>query len=465
MKKKNILMNISVNKLHPHPDNPRKDIGDISELTESIKKNGIMQNLTVIPYDALEKAPDEQTDINKLTMSSEYYVLIGHRRLSAAKKAGIDSVPCKLITNISRNDQIAIMLEENIQRNDLTIYEQAQSFQLMLDLGETEDSLAKKTGFSKQTIRSRVELAKLDKDIFKEKSEDEGFQMTLKDINMLKKIEDVEARNEVLKSCETSGQLQWKVANKIKEIEKESNCKTIIKMLMEKGAKPAPESYQRERYSNKWNTVKTYSLGDEPPKRIQLPKSDEPYYFYKCFNYIEIAQKTKKVKKELTPEEMKIKARDAAKKELNAINKKLDEDIREFVTGIADGKYTISKTYESQLIKEVWGILTQFDYGSISISGMMCYISGKYSYDMTKEEKDQYRDKVCNLTMLQQMIICMGSNLKNNCEIVTYDCTCKENEAKHYRDAVNILEGYGFCIGEAERQLIDGTHELYGEGD
>ena len=166
--------------------------------------------------------------------------------------------------------------------------------------------------------------------------------------------------------------------------------KNIDKMLMEKGAKPAPESYQRERYSNKWNTVKTYSLSDEPPKRIQLPKSDEPYYFYKCFNNIEIAQKTKKVKKELTPEEMKIKARDAAKKELNAINKKLDEDIREFVTGIADGKYTISKTYERQLIKEVWGILIQFDYCSISISNMMCYISGKYSCDMTKEEKDQY---------------------------------------------------------------------------
>ena len=72
-----------------------------------------------------------------------------------------------------------------------------------------------------------------------------------------------------------------------KEIEKERNCKTIIRMLMEKGAKPAPESYQRERYSNKWNTVKTYSLGDEPPKRIQLPKSDEPYYFYKSFRFRE----------------------------------------------------------------------------------------------------------------------------------------------------------------------------------
>lgn len=465
MKKKNTQINISVNKLHPHPDNPRKDIGDISELTESIKKNGIMQNLTVIPFDALKKAPDEQTDINKLTMSSEYYVLIGHRRLSAAKNAGIDTVPCKIITNISRNEQIAIMLEENIQRNDLTIYEQAQSFQLMLDLGETEDSLAKKTGFSKQTIHHRVELAKLDKDIFKEKTKDEGFQMTLKDMYILEKIEDVEARNEVLRSAENSGQLQWKATNKIKEIENDRNSKTIIKMLMEKGAKPAPESYQRERYSDKWKFINRYFLGDEPPKRIQLPKSDEPYYFYKNYNNIEIVQKTKKVKKELTPEEKKRKALDAAKKELNAINKKLDDDIREFVIGIADGKYTIFKTYESQLIKEVWGILTQFNYGSTSISDMICYISGKYSYDMTQEEKDQYRDKVCNLNMLQQMIICMARNLDKNCEIVTYNCNYKENEAKQYLDAVSILEGYGFCIGEAERQLIDGTHELYMEGE
>lgn len=40
---------ISVDKLHPHPDNPRKDIGDITELADSIRQNGIYQNLTVIP--------------------------------------------------------------------------------------------------------------------------------------------------------------------------------------------------------------------------------------------------------------------------------------------------------------------------------------------------------------------------------------------------------------------------------
>ena len=44
----NVTM-IPVAQLHPHPDNPRKDLGDITELTASIKANGVLQNLTVVP--------------------------------------------------------------------------------------------------------------------------------------------------------------------------------------------------------------------------------------------------------------------------------------------------------------------------------------------------------------------------------------------------------------------------------
>ncbi len=47
----NSIVYIDVNKIEPHPDNPRKDIGDISELAESVKRDGIRQNLTVIPYE------------------------------------------------------------------------------------------------------------------------------------------------------------------------------------------------------------------------------------------------------------------------------------------------------------------------------------------------------------------------------------------------------------------------------
>lgn len=43
------ITEVRIDEIYPHPDNPRTDLGDITELTESIKKNGIMQNLTVIP--------------------------------------------------------------------------------------------------------------------------------------------------------------------------------------------------------------------------------------------------------------------------------------------------------------------------------------------------------------------------------------------------------------------------------
>lgn len=44
------ITNIACRRLHPHPDNPRKELGDLTELAASIKENGIFQNLTVIPW-------------------------------------------------------------------------------------------------------------------------------------------------------------------------------------------------------------------------------------------------------------------------------------------------------------------------------------------------------------------------------------------------------------------------------
>ena len=71
------LQYIEVSKIFPHPDNPRKNLGDIQELSDSIKANGVLQNLTVVPMS-----------------NGRYTVVIGHRRLAAAKKAGLPKVPC-----------------------------------------------------------------------------------------------------------------------------------------------------------------------------------------------------------------------------------------------------------------------------------------------------------------------------------------------------------------------------------
>ncbi len=181
---KNITM-IDSSRIFPHPQNPRKNLGDLSELAESIRVNGIMQNLTVVPKP--DGAPDE------------YLAVIGNRRLAASKIAGVSLLPC-VISDMDHKQQVGTMLAENIQRNELTVYEQAEGFQMMLDLGESMTDIAASTGFSVNTVRSRVKLMELDRDKLA-KSVKRGAR--LEDFAKLEKISDPELKNTVLESIGT----------------------------------------------------------------------------------------------------------------------------------------------------------------------------------------------------------------------------------------------------------------------
>ncbi len=130
-----MLTNIKIKELYAHPQNPRKNIGDVTELAESLKNQGIFQNLTVVKGGP--GVPEGQNG---------YTVIIGHRRMAAAKLAGLEELPC-LIAQMDEKQQVAPLLLENMQRSDLSIYEQAQGIQMMFDLGETQHSIAEKTGF------------------------------------------------------------------------------------------------------------------------------------------------------------------------------------------------------------------------------------------------------------------------------------------------------------------------------
>lgn len=169
------IQNISIELVKVHPNNVRKTYNDIEELAESIKAKGILQNLTVVPD------PQEP---------GKYLTVIGNRRLTAARMAGLETVPC-IVSDMDEKEQTSVMLLENIQRSDLTVYEQAQGFQMMLDLGETEDTIAEKTGFSKKTVRHRLNIAKLDSKTLMEKERQDGYQLSLTDLYELEKIKDV----------------------------------------------------------------------------------------------------------------------------------------------------------------------------------------------------------------------------------------------------------------------------------
>ena len=202
-----MIQEIAIEKLKIHPQNVRKTYTGIEELADSIKAKGILQNLTVV------KAPDDP---------ESYWVVIGNRRLTAARAAGIKTLPCAVV-EMSEKDQISTMLLENMQRNDLSVCEQAQGFQLMLDLGETESSISEKTGFSRTTVRHRLNIAKLDQEILADREENGEFQLSLTDLYELEKVKDIEERNKILAHASNSRDLKWSVERAIRE-EKENQA-------------------------------------------------------------------------------------------------------------------------------------------------------------------------------------------------------------------------------------------------
>lgn len=192
------LKYIDVNKIHPHPDNPRKELGDLKELAASIKENGIYQNLTVVPW--FSEITGKPCDTPDMQNEMGYRVVIGHRRLAAAKMAGLEKVPC-IVSDMDKKEQVQCMLLENMQRSDLSLWEQAQGFQLMIDLGDSIEQIANKSGFSQSTVRRRVKLLELDPDKFKATRH---RNVTIDDYEKLNRIKNIDYRNDVLEHIGTS---------------------------------------------------------------------------------------------------------------------------------------------------------------------------------------------------------------------------------------------------------------------
>lgn len=305
---------IHIDLLQPHPDNPRKDVGDVTELAESIKANGILQNLTVVPYE-----------------DGTLRVIIGHRRLAAAKLAGIEELPC-VVVEMTEKDQISTMLTENMQRVDLSIYEQAQGFQMMLDMGDSMDEIADKSGFSKTTVRKRLEIAKLDGAALKKATETR--QVTMADFDKLADIEDIETRNKLLSSIGTpnfKNELNWELSNQ--------KAKRRIAEWLEVVKTFATEISKEEIDRDKMNYVRNYSwyrLADE----VQIPDdADTVKYYYKlCDTEIDIYKERDLEKEEAEYEERAERRRlqDEERERWNEINHRHFALRMEFVKSISN---------------------------------------------------------------------------------------------------------------------------------
>jgi ParB family chromosome partitioning protein len=140
---------ISVDLIEPNPEQPRIEIGDLAELTASIKEKGVLEPLLVKP--------------SRLT--GRWMIIAGERRWRAARDAGLRDVPC-IEMDVDDRAVAEIALIENMQRKDLTPWEEADGLKALSErFGYTHEEIAKKVGKSRSTITEALSIAALPEDI------------------------------------------------------------------------------------------------------------------------------------------------------------------------------------------------------------------------------------------------------------------------------------------------------------
>ena len=143
---------ILVDLIDPNPEQPRVEIGDLSELTASVREKGILEPLLVRPS----------------TAKGHWMIIAGERRWRAARAAGLREVPC-IEMEVDECSVADIALIENMQRKDLTPWEEADGLAALCQrYGYTHEDLAKKVGKSRSTITEALSLAAIPEEIREE---------------------------------------------------------------------------------------------------------------------------------------------------------------------------------------------------------------------------------------------------------------------------------------------------------
>lgn len=431
----NTIQMIEIERLYAHPDNPRKDVGDVTELAESIKHSGIMQNLTVVPFE------------------DGYRVVIGHRRLAASKMAGLTQLPC-IVSDMDYKEQIATMLSENMQRVDLTTPEQAQGIQMMLDLGESVKAISDRTGFSESTVRKRAKIAKLPFDKLKQAEERGG---TLEDYIKCCEIEDEGERARLIDLIGTRD-FEWSYTSALRK-QKIDKIKPVI---IEEARKIATEIKPEDRWSSKYETVSNIDIEKWKPGEPLIKKYDEgEKYFWCCVGsgtlYVlkkaKRAAPTRKSKKEIEAN----RRRD----ELSKLFKKAFEMRSEFVLN-----FTGYKKFEKVIVEYLlhFLVMNEMSYTGRDMSILKKSMGDKSkAYRPAKDKVLQWIKKDDLYVMLVMAYYYSGDKESNVAYYVGYGETMPEyRKSESLEEIYEFLTKLGYQISTEEQQLLDGTHELYG---
>ena len=451
----NQITYLRIEDIQPHKNNPRKELGDLTELADSIRHNGIMQNLTVVPREA------------------GYTAIIGHRRLAAAKLAGLQEVPC-IITDMDEKQQLATMLLENMQRHDLSIYEQAEGFQMMLDMGETAGDIAKKTGFSETTVRKRLFIASNDKEKSK-KAFERGA--SLEDYMKLQQIKSAEKRSKALEHLGTNN-FDYNLRRVVQEETRDRIAPKIVKQLKVFAKPTDKQRWELKGYS--YYTSYRYSDYDEQNGgiRVSTPNGWTPdEYLYHVQEYVvEVYKrdpnfKPEKKMSELSPEEQE--ERREQRRKYRAL-KEMGETAYQLRLA-----FVRSFSRNSALNAEQFKAISEFAFAILCFGGSATFndyisleniqIENPWNLTYSQRKEAVRKVNVSDAKILLESLYCTfkdsgestyfygaeaspelrGRHKQNNALDAIYDCLC----------------ALGYEMSDDEMALMDGSHELFLEAE
>ncbi|MEE0769919.1 MAG: ParB/RepB/Spo0J family partition protein, partial [Acutalibacteraceae bacterium] len=137
---------LRLDEIEPNREQPRKEFNEesLTELADSIVQHGVIQPLLVRPL-----------------MGGGYQIVAGERRWRASRRAGLSEVPA-VIKELTDNEVMEIALIENLQREDLTPWEETLGYQTLIDTyGFTQEEVAKSMGKSRPAITNSLRLLQL----------------------------------------------------------------------------------------------------------------------------------------------------------------------------------------------------------------------------------------------------------------------------------------------------------------
>lgn len=439
-------MYLKLDSLVPHPQNPRKELGDLTELADSIKAVGVMQNLTVVP---------EDEDWNS------FRIVIGHRRAAAAKLAGLEEVPCVVIEHMDEKEQLATMLLENIQRSDLTVIEQAEGFQMMIDIGSSITEISRRTGFGETTIRHRVKLLELDRELLEEKQP----QMKINDMIYLEKIKDPKRRETVLKLYGGSANFAQRVDQEARTEAQQEKKEKVIKLLEERGLKETKEAWKFDRKGG----VDVNDFDED----AEIPAGATHYSQYLSYDgrlilYGERERNNQPEESAEAQEERK-RIEDAQERyrTLETLYGEMNERMADFVLSFKsfddEQKLDIQKSAQTHMLTNSY----------IDIDEVYDFLYGigvlKTSRADLEEGKDI--DEACrvisdSIEMVNVdtvwIAVLLAALVRDRCTInSTWRGVVAYNDNTSYKAIADLIVRLGYELSEEEEQLLNGTHKLF----